>query len=522
MARSRRMNQKEKSKVGAILDEVLNFPSKFKKQERGRNSSQKISKNKHFKRRLDSLDKEIKDPKESVFLNSKESSLEVASTSQKNQNYISKTTLSELQKENNKDIFEPIFLNGKSIYNKSSNIEIDSNFITSLDDDEFEDITKYELKEPTIRILNKNDNINSQNIVDLNIKDREIKDFKEENHKEAIDLNERVSRRSRYTSSKKDKIQKKESSFKKSTSSSNTRHKSKLKKSDLDIYAIYKNMALKLHHPNLETKSLIIMGLCSFGFILFYLLPFIFSIYYSLINNAFDKKFVWFKNYIEVLQNDYFKLALKNTFQFTFIGVGLLIPISFILSIVIVNLSKSLDFVKSAFFIPMLLPTASVIIIWKILFGDYSYIYELLHNNTGRIPIYLLFLWKNCGYNIILFSAAFLSVDKSIYEAASLDGVNTIQKHLYITLPLIFPTVFFIFIISLVNSFKIFKEVYLFYGTSYPQSHLYLVQHYMKNHFDKLNYQNLTTGAIIFAFVVYIIVAIGYKIQDKVASEAWY
>ena len=273
---------------------------------------------------------------------------------------------------------------------------------------------------------------------------------------------------------------------------------------------------------DLRNKSLILMYICSSGFVLFYLIPFILSIYYSLINNAFDKKFVFFNNYIQVIKNQYFQLALKNTFEFTFTSIGILIPVSFVLSITIVSISEYMSFVKPAFFIPMLLPTASVIIIWKILFGDYSYINAFLHNNTGRIPIYLLFLWKNCGYNIILFSAAFLSIDKYIYEAASLDGVNVFQKHLYITLPLILPTVFFVFIISLVNSFKIFKEVYLFYGTYYPEQNLYLVQHYMKNHFDKLNYQNLTAGAIIFAIIVYVIVAIGYKIQGKVASEAWY
>jgi|GEM_PF-172320 len=277
---------------------------------------------------------------------------------------------------------------------------------------------------------------------------------------------------------------------------------------------------LKYNNFDLRTKALFLMCLCSLGFILFYLIPFLFSVYYSLINNPFDKNFVGIKNYIEVIRNHYFRLALKNTFAFTFIGVGILIPVSFILSVIIVNLTKSMNYIKPAFFIPMLLPTASVIVIWKILFGDYSYINDFLNNDTGRLPIYLLFLWKNCGYNIILFSAAFLSVDKFIYEAASLDGVNIFQKHIYITFPLIMPTVFFIFIISLVNSFKIFKEVYLFYGTSYPEQNLYLVQHYMKNHFDKLNYQNLTTGAIIFALFVYIIVAIGYRFQEKVSTEA--
>lgn len=273
------------------------------------------------------------------------------------------------------------------------------------------------------------------------------------------------------------------------------------------------NFKIDIH--DFKTKMFLLMAPGAIGFAIFYIIPFIYSIYYSFINNAFDKEFVWFENYIEILGNQYFRLALQNTFVFTTISVCILIPVSFILSIILVSLPQKLGFIKSSFFIPMLLPTASVIIIWQIIFGDYSYISDFLSNNTGRIPIYALFVWKNSGYNIILFAAAFLSIDKSIYEAADLEGISTFKKHTKITLPLIFPTVFFVFIISLVNSFKIFKEVYLFYGTSYPKDHLYLVQHYMKNHFDKLNYQNLTTGAVIFALIVYIIVGIGYKIEHK-------
>ncbi len=427
-------------------------------------------------------------------------SKEIAAAAQDNQDdFKSKKTLLEFQKEKS---VKPIYLDDEK--KKESINEI----LKLVDEKDNMDI----IREKFANVKNSKDNIRSQNIDDIELNNDDI----ELNNIERLSLEEE------------EILKKIKSSNVKPSRALNAKREPKKEVINAAIHhhnvKVKRGSKLKYKNINfdLRTKSLILMCLCGSGFVLFYLIPFIFSIYYSLINNAFDKKFVWLSNYIEVMQNHYFKLALKNTFQFTFIAVGILIPISFILSVIIVNLSKSMDFVKPAFFIPMLLPTASVIIIWKILFGDYSYIYAFLNNNTGRIPIYLLFLWKNCGYNIILFSAAFLSVDKYIYEAASLDGVNTFQKHLFITFPLILPTVFFIFIISLVNSFKIFKEVYLFYGTSYPEQNLYLVQHYMKNHFDKLNYQNLTTGAIIFAIIVYIIVAIGYKIQAKVASEAWY
>ena len=122
-------------------------------------------------------------------------------------------------------------------------------------------------------------------------------------------------------------------------------------------------------------------------------------------------------------------------------------------------------------------------------------------------------------FNMILFMRG-RGIPEELYESCDIEGASFLQKHCYITIPLLLPTTFFVFIISTVNSFKIFKETYLLYG-AYPSEALYLVQHYMNNHFQKLNYQNITTGAIIFAAIVYVIVALGFRFENRIVRGIW-
>jgi len=271
---------------------------------------------------------------------------------------------------------------------------------------------------------------------------------------------------------------------------------------------------------------LIVPGLA--GFLFFYMIPFVYSFYYAVIDNAFNLKFVGISNFIEVVQNKYYILALKNTFEFTVTGVPLLIALSFILAVLVSSQTKKLQFIRAAFVIPILIPSAAVIMIWQVLFGENGFltghiagvISGFMEEGAIKLPIYLFFIWKNTGFNMILFIAGLLSIPAEIYEASQIDGAGTIKRHIYITLPLLMPATFFILVISTVNSLKIFKEIFLLYG-AYPNESIYVVQHYMNNHFNKLNYQNLTTGAIIFALIVYIIVLIGYRVENRINREVW-
>ena len=112
----------------------------------------------------------------------------------------------------------------------------------------------------------------------------------------------------------------------------------------------------------------------------------------------------------------------------------------------------------------------------------------------------LLFLWKNLGYNMVLFLAALNSIPHEILESAEMDGAGPVKRFFAIKLHYLSPTIFFVGIMSLINSFKIFREVYLL------TANLYMLQHFMNNSFTHLDYSKLSAGAIIMCIVMVIIV----------------
>ena len=244
------------------------------------------------------------------------------------------------------------------------------------------------------------------------------------------------------------------------------------------------------------------------GSIIFFFWPYLRVLYYSVIGNQFSKKIVWFANYKKTLSNTFFQLAMKNSLLLLVIGVPILIMLAIALSLLITYQLNKHPWLRDAFILPMLIPTASIIIIWQQLFA----------NVTSAMPIYLLFIWKNIGICIILLTAALTTLDGNVFEAAKMDGAKPFLIHRKITIPMITPAIFFTVLLAIVNSFKIFKESYLYYGNKYPPDHSYTLQYYMNNNFLKFNYQVLATSSILTSILILVIVGIGLKIQRSFQS----
>jgi multiple sugar transport system permease protein len=172
---------------------------------------------------------------------------------------------------------------------------------------------------------------------------------------------------------------------------------------------------------------------------------------------------------------------------------------------------KSLFF-RNVLLMPYLVPTSAMLIVWTLLF-DYGGIVNRLVVGLGqervlwlqsgamRVPIVLLYVWKNTGFSVVIFSAALQSIPDEYYEFARLEGASSVKQASKITLPLILPTAFFVLVLGWVNAFKIFKEVY-FIGGAYPDERVYTLQHFMNNKFATLDYQDVTTAAYSFALIV--------------------
>ena len=261
------------------------------------------------------------------------------------------------------------------------------------------------------------------------------------------------------------------------------------------------------------------------GILIFYVVPFFGGIWYSLTDGSFENKFVGAENYIKVWGNQMFRLGLKNTMELSLICAPSLFLLSFLLSLLLNRIRPAGTFFRSSVLLPYLMPSSAVLIIWLLWFdygGPVNHLISLcggqrvlwLQGAELRVPVVLLFLWKNLGFCIIIFLAALQAIPISLYEYADLEGAGFWKQAFNITLPMIVPSAFLVFIICWVNAFRIFKEVY-FIGGAYPEEPLYTLQNYMSNMYSKLNYQNVTTAAYIFAAIVFALFGLLFFLQNR-------
>ncbi len=283
----------------------------------------------------------------------------------------------------------------------------------------------------------------------------------------------------------------------------------------------------KLNMSANKRKSLIswLFLLPSFlGVTVFFVAPFFWVIYYSLINNPIQKRFVGFNNFINVWNNSAFKQASINTIKFSLVSVPLAVVLSLFLASLMESRIPGKSYFRTFFLSPLMVPTASVVLIWQVLFNYNGlvnkYIVDMGFNRTdflksdyAHVVIVVLFLWKNLGYNMILFMAALSSIPRELIEVASLENASKMQIFWHIKLRYLSSTILFVAIMSLINSFKVFREIYLMTG-DYPYSSLYMLQHFMNNTFASLDYQKLSAAAIIMFIVVSALVFIMYQVED--------
>ena len=266
-----------------------------------------------------------------------------------------------------------------------------------------------------------------------------------------------------------------------------------------------------------------IIGLC-----LFFVIPFELCIYMSFTKSTINPEFVGLANYTDILGSSAFRLAAGNTFKFIAVAVPVIMMFSMCVALLLYKKLGGHGFFRSVFIFPLVLPTASVVLFFQVVFANGGVIDSLLgalnvpvadwmNSPFAFVSLVILYVWKNCGYNIVLFLAALNSVPPNYYEAAEIDGANGKNKFFGITLPLITPYSFFILIISVVNSFKAFREAYILYG-AYPNQSIYMLQHFMNNNFQNLNYIRLSVGAILVFLMIFVVVFILYKLKNKMGS----
>ena len=265
------------------------------------------------------------------------------------------------------------------------------------------------------------------------------------------------------------------------------------------------------------------------GVLLFFFGPMLIVLVQSFQRSATNSQFVGVDNYINVATNQAFRSAARNTLIFSGLAVPLAVLFSLLLALLFSSKLPGKSVFRSIMLNPMMVPVASIVLIWQVMFSYNGAMntymgwfgidkIDWMKSGWSRLVILILFLWKNLGYNMVLFISAISAVPSEQLESATMDGAGALRRFFSIKLPYLWPTIFFVGIMSLINSFKIFREVYLLAG-DYPVDELYMLQNFMNNMFSHLDNAKLTAAAIIMCIAMIIIVGILFIAENRLGRD---
>lgn len=272
------------------------------------------------------------------------------------------------------------------------------------------------------------------------------------------------------------------------------------------------------------TKSSLLFLLPSLsGVALFVLIPFADVVKRSF-QTAVKGQFCGIANYETIFTNRAFLLALKNTACFVAAGLPLLVVLSLLLSLAL-NRCRWEQRLKSIYLFPLAVPTAALVLIWKLFFYKNGIInqgferlgiqaVDWLGSGAAFWVLIISYLWKNLGYTIVLWLAGMKNIPGQLLEAARVDGATGWQCFWYIILPQLKPVFYTITILSFLNSFRVFREAYLVAG-AYPQERMYLLQHLFHNWFTNLEVDKMAAAGVCISLIfVVFVVMLGKALPD--------
>ena len=262
------------------------------------------------------------------------------------------------------------------------------------------------------------------------------------------------------------------------------------------------------------------------GILIFIIIPIFFSFGLSfarwdLLN---PMQFAGLDNYKEILTEPLFGKILLNTVVFAFSTsvLGVIIPI--ILAVILNSKIRGSEFFKTAYFLPFITPMIVIGIVWQWIFDpNIGLLYKVLHLHINWLydphwampALIIVSVWKLIGYNMIIFLASLSGISNSMFEAAKIDGANPFETFLYVTIPLLSPTIFFVVIITAVSSFQIFDLIYLMTQGGPLDSTNVLVYAIYKNAFEYFNAGKASAIAYVLFVIILILTLIQWNLRKK-------
>ena len=259
------------------------------------------------------------------------------------------------------------------------------------------------------------------------------------------------------------------------------------------------------------------------GVVFFVLLPFL-DVFKRSFTTAVTGEFVGIQNYVTVYENRAFRLAVGNTLRFTLVCLPLLVVLGLLAALLLTNM-KQAQLLKSFFLLPMAMPAATIVLIWKMTFSESGFLNRLLSAHTDYMGTGLAFwvlvfsyVWKNLGYTVVLWLAGILAIPEDYIQAAKVDGAGKVRIFFSIILPQLKGCMYTITVLSFLNSFKVFRESYLVSG-AYPHESMYLLQHLFNNWFVYLELDKMAAAAVCIGIVLLGVILLLEKLWEEGDEE---
>nr|WP_240977607.1 sugar ABC transporter permease [Planctomonas sp. JC2975] len=278
--------------------------------------------------------------------------------------------------------------------------------------------------------------------------------------------------------------------------------------------------------------------LAPFGifYLAFLLGPTIYMLVMSFFNTSMVRtglgSFAGLANYEEMLSRPDFWNSLWHTLQFTLYTTPPLVILAFIFAVLTNRMNRGQWFYRLAFFLPFILPSATISLIWVFVFTPGTGLWALVETwfginpgsgvlsspDTAMIGVAIATVWWTLGFNYVLYLAGLQDIPRELYEAAAVDGASTWSQIRYITIPMLSRTTTLVILLQIIASLKIFDQVYLMTGGGPGISTQVSLQLITNTGFTD-NRLGAAAAASVLLFIVIIVIAIIRQLTDRSAAK---
>lgn len=250
----------------------------------------------------------------------------------------------------------------------------------------------------------------------------------------------------------------------------------------------------------------------------FYPLLEVFRLSFTKYNIVSQPKYIGLENFKVMFYDPLFWKTLKNSIIYL---VGVVPPLVFIpifLAILVNNQIRGISFFRAVFYLPVVISIVVTGIAWKWLYsenGPLNYLLNTLHITSEKLfwlsdpnlaiySVMAVTVWRGLGYYMVIYLAGLQAIPKELYEASEIDGANFLQKHMYITVPLLRSSIVFVAVVSSINALKVFVEIFIMTGGGPAYNSATIVQYLYEKAFEELNLgYACALGVILFIFTFF-------------------